>query len=73
MERQRILKLYEWTTGICFRHPGKGAVPTALVAVLILPDDGDHEVRACTNCVITLEDMKREMGSRSAGNCQPAE
>ena len=73
MERKRILELYDWTTGTCFRHPCKGEVSTALVALILLPDSDGHEVRACVDCVIALEDMKRESDSRSAGNCQPAE
>lgn len=74
MERQnRTLDLYEWTSGTCFRHPAQGEVSTALVALIVLPDREGHEVRACVDCVIALEDMKRESGSRSAGNCQPAE
>lgn len=73
MERLQILARYDWADGVCFRHPSRGEVPTAAVALILLPGNGGHEVRACVDCGLALEDMKRESGSRSAGNCQPAE
>ena len=56
MDRQQILDLYDWAPGTCFRHPGKGEVPTALVKVLHSRHDREHEVRACEDCVIAIED-----------------
>jgi hypothetical protein len=73
MDREQILDLYEWRPGICFRHPCKGKVPTARVGLVVLPDKGGHEVRACGDCVIALDDMKRESSSRSTGKCQATE
>jgi len=64
MNRQQILDLYDWQPGVCFRHPGKGEVPTALVKKLHPRGDGEHEVRACEQCVIAIEDVRREMAAR---------
>jgi hypothetical protein len=77
MNQQQILALYEWRTGVCFRHPGQGEVPTAVVGVIHPPAEGEHEVRACRGCVIAIEDMKREEAARAGveyvpgqlGNC----
>jgi hypothetical protein len=71
MERQKILDRYRWRTGVCFRHPASGDVATAAIAVLCPRGGERHEVRACAECVIALEDMKREYGSRSGDNCPP--
>ena len=67
MDREQILDLYDWAPGTCFQHPDRGEVPTALVAVLHPRDDGEHEVRACEDCVIAIEDAKRETAARSGG------
>jgi len=66
MERQEILDLYTWQTGICFRHPGKGEVATALVKT-IRPRQGDPEqVRACEDCVLAME-WERLAAAQSEG------
>lgn len=55
MDRQEILNHYTWHRGICFRHPAKGEVPTALVKT-IRPRRGEaEEVRACEDCVLSME------------------
>ncbi|MCZ4506972.1 hypothetical protein O3Q52_01850 [Streptomyces sp. ActVer] len=71
MERQQILDLYRWSEGVCFRHPGKGEVPTAVVGVVHPCGDGEKEVRACADCVITMEDIRREEAARSGGEYEP--
>lgn len=71
MDRQQILDLYDWAPGICFRHPGKGEVQTALVKVLHPRGDGEHEVRACQECVVAIEDARREMAARSGKSYEP--
>lgn len=71
MERQQILDLYDWAPGICFRHPGKGEVLTALIKVVQPRDESRHEVRACVDCVIAIEDARREMAVRSGGEYGP--
>ncbi|MER5471912.1 hypothetical protein ABZX90_22610 [Streptomyces sp. NPDC002935] len=34
MDRRQILDLFEWAPAICFRHPEKGEVSTAVVGVV---------------------------------------
>lgn len=65
MDRQQILDLYDWADGVCFRHPGKGTVPTTVVGTLHPPAVGEREVRACTECVIGMEDIRREQAARA--------
>ncbi|MGW5197394.1 hypothetical protein [Streptomyces spiralis] len=55
MERQQILGLYQWSVGVCFRHPEKGAVLTTVISVIQPRVGGKEDVRACEECVIVLE------------------
>lgn len=71
MNRQQILDLYDWQTGICFRHPAKGEVPTAVVGVVHPRQAGERDVRACEECVITLEDIRREDAARRGSEYEP--
>lgn len=71
MDRQQILDLYDWAPGICFRHPSKGRVQTTVVGVIHPPAAGDREVRGCEDCVIAIEDMRREAAARSGGEYAP--
>jgi hypothetical protein len=71
MNRQQILDLYEWAPGICFRHPGKGEVPTALIKVLRPRDNQQHELRVCEDCVIAIEDARRETAARTGCTYEP--
>jgi hypothetical protein len=64
MERQQILDLYEWRTGICFRHPSKGRVPTAHIKTIRPPAGGLQDVRACEECVLIMEDERRDAAAR---------
>lgn len=64
MERQQILDLYEWAPGVCFRHPGKGEVPTAHIKTIRPPAGGLQDVRACEECVLVMEDERREAARR---------
>ena len=68
MDRQQILDLYTWVPGTCFRHPSKGEVPTALVKKLHPAGDGEHEVRACEECVVVIE---REAAARLGDEYEP--
>lgn len=72
MDRQQILDLYDWQPGVCFRHPGNGEVPTALVKV-VHAIIGEREVRACEACVIAIEDARREMAARSGREYEPGQ
>lgn len=71
MERLQILARYDWADGHCFRHPGKGEVPTALVGIIRPRGTGVKEVRGCTGCVITIEDMRREQAGRTGSEYRP--
>jgi hypothetical protein len=71
MNLQQILDLYEWRGGTCFRHPCKGEVPTAVVGVIHPRDTGEKEVRGCADCVIAMEDVRREAAARTGGEYQP--
>ncbi|MFD5566679.1 hypothetical protein [Streptomyces cadmiisoli] len=71
MDRQQILDLYQWDDGICFRHPSRGPVVTAVVGTIHPRADGEKEVRACRDCVITMEDIRRENAARAGSDYQP--
>ncbi|MGW6531503.1 hypothetical protein [Streptomyces venezuelae] len=71
MDRQQILDLYVWAHGVCFRHPVKGVVPTVLVGVVHPRANSERQVRACDDCVIALEDIKREQAAREGSDYQP--
>lgn len=71
MDRDQILRLYEWSAGICFRHPSAGAVPTAVVGIIHPRSDGEKEVRACADCVIAMEDERREEAARLGREYEP--
>lgn len=71
MDRQQILDLYTWEPGVCFRHPGKGEVPTATVGAVHTRASGDKEVRGCADCVISMEDIRREDAARSGSHYAP--
>jgi hypothetical protein len=71
MDRTQILDLYEWSPGTCFRHPEKGVVDTTVVKALHPRDNGDHEVRACQDCIVAMEAMRRETAARSGSEYRP--
>jgi hypothetical protein len=71
MDRQQLLDLYDWALGTCFRHPSKGPVPTAVIGVVHPQPEGERQVRACADCVITLEDVRRERLRRAGGTYEP--
>ncbi|MGW2048509.1 hypothetical protein ACWCPF_25505 [Streptomyces sp. NPDC001858] len=73
MDRQQILDLYGWAPGICFRHPSKGEVPTAVVGVIHPQASAEREVRGCADCVIAMEDIRREEAARTGSEYQPGQ
>ncbi|MGW1135819.1 hypothetical protein [Streptomyces griseoluteus] len=73
MNRQQILDLYTWRAGVCFRHPDRGEVPTTLVKVLHPLDTDEHPLRACEDCVVAIEDTKRETAKRTGGTYEPGQ
>jgi hypothetical protein len=73
MESQEILALYVWHAGICFRHPEKGPVDTTVVKTIHPRGEGDREVRACADCVIAIEDTRREAAAREGSVYEPGQ
>ncbi|MFJ4808469.1 hypothetical protein [Streptomyces longwoodensis] len=73
MDRQQILDLYEWRTGICFRHPAKGEVPTTVVGTVHPRAGGERPVLGCADCVIAIEDMRREEAARAGEEYVPGQ
>jgi hypothetical protein len=73
MQRQQILDLYEWRLGPCFRHPSKGQVPTTVVGTIHPQGDGEREVRGCEDCVIAMEDIRREVAARAGEDYEPGQ
>lgn len=71
MDRRQILDLYDWADGICFRHPARGEVATAVVGVIHPQPAGEKEVRGCADCVIAMEDIRREQAARTGGTYRP--
>jgi hypothetical protein len=71
MDRQQILDLYEWAAGICFRHPERGEVATAHVGVIHPAADGEKEVRGCEDCILAMEDGRREAARREGEDYEP--
>lgn len=71
MDRQQILDLYDWAPGTCFRHPSRGTVPTTVVGVIHPQAEGEREVRGCADCVVAIEDMRREEAARTGGEYRP--
>lgn len=71
MDRQQILDLYEWQLGVCFRHPARGEQPTTPVGVIHPEGEGEREIRGCADCVVTMEDIKREDAARSGCEYEP--
>ena len=64
MDNEKILALYKWHTGSCFRCIRTG-VDTATIATLHPRSDQAHEVTACRWCVLELEDMKQRAAARA--------
>ena len=71
MERDQILDLYNWQSGVCFRHPGRGVIETAHVKTIRPRADGDKEIRACRECILAMEDIRREEAARSGREYEP--
>ncbi|MFD5795571.1 hypothetical protein ACFWIO_18935 [Streptomyces diastatochromogenes] len=71
MNRQQILDLYDWAAGVCFRHPERGEVLTALVKTLHPPGHAEHDLRVCEDCVVAIEDARRETAARTGGTYEP--
>jgi hypothetical protein len=64
MDRQRILDLYAWAAGICFRHPDQGEVATAHVETIHPAGGGLQDVRACGECVLAMEAHRAAVAER---------
>lgn len=72
MDSQEILSLYEWTSGVCFRHPSLGETSTATVTTLHPRGaDDDIEVRACRACVLDMEAARERAAARAGAPYRP--
>lgn len=71
MNREQILRLYEWSEGVCFRHPSQGEQSTTVVGTIHPREDGERDVHACKDCVIVMEDIRREEAARRGGEYTP--
>lgn len=71
MDRQQILDLYSWELGVCFRHPGKGQVPTTHVETIRPAGGGMYDVRACEDCVVEMEEQRAGVARRQGRQYQP--
>lgn len=59
MDSEEILSLYTWAPGVCFRHPDRGETDTARIKTLHPRSSPDQELRACRDCVLALEAIRR--------------
>jgi hypothetical protein len=66
MDREKLLALYDWDQGACFRHPSLGEMATTVVKTIRPRANGEYQVRACQDCIITME-ARREEAARKAG------
>lgn len=73
MDRQQILDLYQWSKGVCFRHPSKGEVPTAHVKTIRPPAGGMQDVRACRECVVDIEEAREKVACREGRPYMPGD
>jgi hypothetical protein len=71
MDRQQILDLYEWAAGICFRHPAKGEVRITVIGFIHPRCGGERKVLGCEDCVIDMEDARRETAAHTGGEYEP--
>lgn len=71
MDRQQILNLYTWAPGVCFQHPAKGEVATALVKTVRPRIGAPEEVRACEDCVAAMEQERWAAASREGATYEP--
>ncbi|WP_189491025.1 hypothetical protein [Streptomyces antnestii] len=58
MDSEEILALYDWDTGVCFRHPGENPDTTAVKSLQPASAPAE-EIRACRNCVLAMEAARR--------------
>ena len=65
MDREQILALYQWAPGTCFRHPATGETDTTLVEVIHPRAAADKEVRACRDCLLALEEIRRRAAEQA--------
>jgi hypothetical protein len=72
MNRQ-TLDLYNWEPGVCFRHPERGEVATALLKTLHPRGADAREVRACEDCLVAIERERREARRAAEGRRGPGQ
>lgn len=73
MDDEQILKLYDWETGVCFRHPSKGTVATTHLWTVRPPAGGIQDLRACEECVVSMEGQRERTAIRECRAYIPGE
>lgn len=71
MDSEEILNHYQWSPGTCFRHPADGEVETAVVKTIRPRHGGQEAVLACRDCVLTMEDQRREAAVEDGFSYEP--
>lgn len=71
MDDEELLDLYDWAPGICFRHPARSTVDTTLVKTIQPRLDGAKEIRACRDCVLVMEGIRRDAAGRTGSEYNP--
>jgi hypothetical protein len=71
MDSREILSLYEWTPGLCFRHPSRGQVDTTPISTLHPRTGRAMQVRACRACVTDMESARRRAAEKAGVPYQP--
>lgn len=67
---EKILDCYSWIPGTCFRC-ARADVDTARVGWVRPQAGGEHEVRACRECLLALEADRRNVAERRGEVYQP--
>ncbi|MDH6224388.1 hypothetical protein [Streptomyces sp. MJP52] len=55
----------QWELGVCFRHPGKGRVPTIHVRTIRPAAGGLLGLRACRDCAKAIRKADRSSPARA--------
>lgn len=58
MDSEDILALYDWDTGVCFRHP-EAKTETTVIKTLHPRQGSREELRACRSCILAMEAARR--------------
>jgi hypothetical protein len=73
MDPAALFALYEWTAGICFRHPEQGEIQTTHLVTLHPRTGEELDIRGCRDCVLLLEGQRERAANRSGDAYQPGQ